>query len=297
MAARTAWRDLSPTEKAAREQAKTERLTELHEQLSKQVAELMNGDEWQAMLRAAARFHTYSVNNVLLIRLQFPGATRVAGYRAWQSLRRHVRKGETGIAIFAPVTYRTKIEVSDDQEEPSYIKQLRGFQIEHVFDISQTDGDPIPDVHPVPLEGDGPEELWDDIADMIRAEGYQVRRGQCAHRQANGETDPQTHIVTVRDDLAPLQAIKTLTHELAHIRLGHVQDLSTYHLCRGRCEVEAESTAFVVLLESGYDASAYSTVYVAGWADDPKMVQETAQRVIATARGIVEDLPAEELAA
>jgi antirestriction protein ArdC len=299
MATRTARRASSPAEQVGRDEAKAARLAELHTQLSDQVAQLVNGDDWQAMLRAAARFHRYSLNNVLLIRLQFPGASRVAGYRTWQSLGRQVRKGEKGIAVLAPITCRTNgatEEGSDDQDaQTPGVRQLRGFKIEHVFDISQTDGESLPDVRPVLLEGDCPPELWDDVADMIRARGYQVRRGQCAHLSANGETDPVTRIVSVRDDLAPLHAIKTLTHELAHILLGHVEDVSSYFLCRGRCEVEAESVAFVVLLEAGIDASAYSTVYVAGWADGPKTVHETAGRVVDCARGIVERIgPAED---
>jgi antirestriction protein ArdC len=288
-------RTLTPAEKAARDEANAAKLAEVHGRLADQVSQLVKGDQWQAMLRAAARFHTYSLNNVLLIHLQFPAASRVAGYRTWQSLGRQVRRGETGIAILAPVTY--KVQVEEDQDEHPEVKQLRGFKVELVFDISQTDGEPIPEVPPVLLEGDGPLDLWNSLADLVKTEGYEIRRGKCTHVTANGETDPLTHTVTVHDDLSPLQAIKTLTHELAHIRLGHVENLSTYHLCRGRCEVEAESVAFVVLLEAGYDASSYSTPYVAGWADDPKVIHETAQRVITAARGIVENMPAVDMAA
>jgi hypothetical protein len=94
----------------------------------------MNRDEWRAMLQAPARFHMYSLNNVLLIQLQMPTATRVAGYRTWQALHRQVHKGETGIAILAPVTYKTKGEDRDDEEESTEVRQLRGFKVEHVFD-------------------------------------------------------------------------------------------------------------------------------------------------------------------
>jgi IrrE N-terminal-like domain len=91
------------------------------------------------------------------------------------------------------------------------------------------------------------------------AAGYHVTRGTSSTPRANGETDPVSRTVTVRDDLSPAQAAKTLVHELAHIRLGHVESLPTYQSCRGRCEVEAESVAYLVCTGAGVDAGAAST--------------------------------------
>jgi hypothetical protein len=98
-----------PTTAAEREQhdqERQERLKELHQQLTGQVEALINGEQWRPMLRAAARFHTYSWRNVLLILSQRPEETRVAGHRTWQSLGRQVRRGDHGIAVLAPATYR-----------------------------------------------------------------------------------------------------------------------------------------------------------------------------------------------
>jgi antirestriction protein ArdC len=112
------------------------------------------------MLNVAACFHRYSLSNVLLILTQRPDATRVAGIRTWNRLGRRVRKGERGIAILAPCTYRGEQPADDSGREPDQSpaeppagaaprRVLRGFRIVHVFDVDQTDGDPIPDVQPV----------------------------------------------------------------------------------------------------------------------------------------------------
>ena len=205
-----------------------------------------------------------------------------------------MRRGERGIQILAPVTYRAQRDDEAEQPadgEPNRPRQLRGFKVEHVWDIAQTDGDPVPDVRPVLLEGEGPTGLWDLIATQVAAAGYHVTRGTCSNAQANGETDPVSKTVTVRDDLSPAQAAKTLVHELAHIRLGHVESGSSYQVCRGRCEVEAESVAYLVCTEAGVDAGDYSLPYVARRADgDVVVIQQSAERVLTAARCIIETM-------
>ena len=229
-----------------REQARAEKLEALHQTLTAQVAELVDSEAWQAMLRAAARFHRYSFGNVCMILTQRPTATQVAGFQTWRSLGRSVTKGEKGIAILAPVTYKTKetAERHDAQDEPhdeqpdaTGKRRLHGFKVEYVFDIEQTHGEPLPDVTPCALEGDAPVDLWDGLAFQVDGEGYRLRRGECARPTANGETDPMTKTVTVRADLPPAQACKTLAHELAHIRLGRVTGLPSSSGCRGVAEV------------------------------------------------------------
>ena len=183
-------------------------------------------------------------------------------------------------------TTRPSNDADDDASRP---RQLRGFKVEHVWDIAQTDGDPVPDVRPVLLEGEGPTGLWDLIATQVAAAGYHVTRGTCTNPQANGETDPVSKTVTVREDLSPAQAAKTLVHELAHIRLGHVESLPSYQACRGRCEVEAESVAYLVCTEAGVDAGDYSLPYVARWADgDVAVIRQSAECVLAVARSITD---------
>ena len=204
------------------------------------------------------------LGNLLLIGAQAPQATRVAGFRTWQSLGRQVRKGERGIATLAPCTYRPK---TADRAEPAGPAapagqepattcsggaasdagggQVRGFRVAHVFDIQQTGGDPLPDVAPALLTGQAPAGLWNDLAGQVAGHGYALERGDCGG--ANGYTDPTRRLVRVRDDLEEAHAVKTLAHELGHLECGHVTDLTTYLTCRGRCEVEAESVAYSLM--------------------------------------------------
>ncbi len=280
-----------------------DKLAALHEQISDGVAALVESQEWRAMLDTAAKFHSYSLGNLLLIGAQAPQATRVAGFRSCQSLGRQVRKGERGIAILAPCTYRPK--AADRAElagpagpEPATTcsggaapdaggKQVRGFRVVHVFALHQTEGAPLPEVAPSLLVGQAPAGLWDDLASQVTGYGYVLERGECAG--ANGYTDPTRRVVRVRDDIDDAQAVKVLAHELGHLECGHVKDLPTYLTCRGRCEVEAESVAYVVAAAHGLDASGYTFAYVAGWAGgDLTRVRQAAETVTKAARAILD---------
>ncbi len=278
-----------------------DKLVALHEQISDGVAALVESDGWRAMLDTAAKFHSYSLDNLLLIGGQAPQATRVAGFRTWQSLGRQVRKGERGIAILAPCTYRPK---AADRAEPAGPagqepaasdggvapdgggKQVRGFRVVHVFAQYQTEGAPLPEVAPALLTGQAPAGLWNDLASQVSGHGYVLERGACAG--ANGYTDPTRRVVRVRGDVDEAQAVKTLAHELGHLECGHVTDLPTYATCRGRCEVEAESIAYVVAAAHGLDASGYTFAYIAGWAGgDLTQVRQAAETVTKAARTIL----------
>jgi len=280
-----------------------DKLAVLHEQISDGVAALVQSDGWRAMLDTAAKFHSYSLGNLLLIGAQAPQATRVAGFRSWQSVGRQVRKGERGIAILAPCTYRPKTAdraepTAPADQEPATTstgglapdaggkKQVRGFRAVHVFDVAQTDGDALPEVAPALLVGQAPAGLWDDLASQVTGSGYALERGDCAG--ANGYTDPTRRVVRVRDDVDDAQAVKVLAHELGHLECGHVADLPTYLTCRGRCEVEAESVAYVVAAAHGLDAGGYTFAYVAGWAGgDLSVVRQSAETVTKAARTIL----------
>ena len=284
--------------------ARADRLTLLHQQLTRAVDDLAHGDAWRRMLDVAARLPTYSPSNVLLIAVQRPEATRVAGFRAWKSLGRHVLKGEKGIAILAPCLYRGRDtaekrvrqmppdEVTTTAQETAQ-RELRGFRVVHVFDVTQTDGDPLPDVAPELLAGSAPESLWERLVGLVEADGFVVERGDC--RGANGYTRFDDRVVRVRDDVEPAQAVKTMAHELGHIRADHeTRFVDTYYRsvdCRGVAEIEAESIAYLVTSAAGLDVGSHSVPYVAGWSGgDPALLRATACRVLATATDIDEEL-------
>lgn len=279
----------------------TDRLAVIHSKLSAAVEELAGSDEWRRMLAVAARFPTYSPSNVLLIAVQRPDATRVAGLRMWNAMGRRVRKGEKGIAILAPCLYRSRDAepVSPGVKEPDDVRgearQLQGFRAVHVFDVAQTDGEPLPEVAPKLLTGAAPESLWDRLADLVVGEGFTLERGDCGG--ANGHTRFDARVVRVRDDVDPAQAVKTLSHELGHIRAGHetrfLDPAQRTVECRGIAEVEAESIAYLVMTTAGMQCDAYSIPYVAGWSGgNAEVLRATSSRVLAVARIITTGLSA-----
>jgi DNA primase len=258
-------------------------LRKAHDKLQSAIVEIVSGDDWKRMLKVASNFHRYSFNNHLMILLQRPDATLVAGFQKWKSMGRFIRKGEKGIAIFAPCKYRTKIGTEDDEEQT--LQSIRGFRVVYVFDISQTEGDEIPGfdaVRPRLLDGAAPEGIWNALVSQARAAGFEVTRVR--KRAENGHCNFLKRAIAVRPDVASAQAVKTLVHELAHALL-HGDELVR---SREIQEVEVESVAFIVCNAVGLDTSEYSFAYVARWSDGlVELVRDTAERVIACAKDIL----------
>ena len=278
----------------AAEAARTATLESMHTQLVERVASLDSAQEWGAWLRFANSFHHYSFNNTVLIWSQRPEATMVAGYRAWQAKGRQVRRGETAIRVLGPVTSR---EVTVDEHGNSVrgadgkpIQEVRivGVKPVSVFDVSQTDGDPLPEPPQAQLlTGQAPAGLWDALQTFVESHGYTVSRGECPDG-ANGVTMFDQRQVRVRADVDDAQAVRTLAHEAGHVLL-HAPGQRESFACRGIAEVEAESVAFMVTAAHGLDASQYTFTYLTGWAhhattpDGPSvedLVKATGQRVI-----------------
>jgi len=259
------------------------RIDEAHAEMTAAVAALSSSDDWKAFLAFSAKLHTYSAGNQMWLFGQakargWDDLGHVAGFRTWVTLGRHVRKGEKGLAVLAPV----RVKVTDDDGEHWAV---RGFKIEHVFAARQTDGDgEIPEpIRPELLCGEGPEGAWDALAALVEAKGYTILRAPLA--PANGVTRPIERTVTVADRLDPAAAVKTLAHELAHVLLHEDVD---YHANRGRCEVEAESVAYLVCAGLGLATDAYSFPYVATWASgDTKVVIAAADAAIKCATAIL----------
>lgn len=280
--------------------SRSDRFDQLHAQLTAAVKDLASSDAWRRMLEVAARLPSYSPSNVLLIAAQRPDATRVAGYGTWKSLGRQVRKGEKGIAILAPCLYRSREERDTPREDPTTPdemvitrRELRGFRVVHVFDVSQTEGDRLPEIEPELLAGAAPAHLWDGLARLVEADGFSVERGDCGG--ANGYTRFDGHVVRVRDDVEPAQAVKTLAHELGHIRADHENRFQdTYRRsvqCRGIAEVEAESIAYLITTAAGLESAAYAVPYVTGWSGgDATLLRESASRALTIATQVDLDL-------
>ncbi len=223
----------------------------LLDQLAHEVVALRRGEAWQRYLKVQARFHRYSPRNVLLIALQRPEATSVAGFRTWASLGRQVRRGERALSILAPMVRR-----SEGDEE----LLVMGFRWVSVFDVAQTVGEPLPT--PVSLlEGAEPRALRASLERAARTAGFEVVLDELP-AGVNGECRWSSATIALSAVTAPLQQAKTLAHELGHALLHrHEPD-------RARAEIEAESVAFVVLAAHGADATPYSAGYLASWLGD-----------------------------
>jgi hypothetical protein len=251
------------------------------------VERLATSEGWTHYLDMASRLHKYSANNTLLILMQRPDATAVAGYREWQKMGRQVRQGSHAIWILAPNKYKIETE-NEETGEKDVAVGLRGFRPAAVFALEDTDGPELP--KPALLAGEAPAAIWDGVVDLLQETGYSVSREEIQSR-ANGDTDPQIRRVRVDSRLSPFQALKTLIHEHHHVALGHVESIEEYRLHRGLQEVEAESATYVAMGALGFDTSAYSFDYITGWANgDPKLLMATAERVLDAAHGTIERL-------
>jgi hypothetical protein len=299
------------------------RLRAVHERLTAAISDLTSAENWQLMLRTAARLPTYSPHNVLLITSQFPQASAVAGFHTWKQLGRAVRKGGKGIAILAPVRRRTTGteaarehaaaidltgmtptsaparstgDLAPEATGPGS-RRVVGFRVVHVFDISQTDGPDLPEPpRPVLLDGQAPAGLLDGLTRQVHEQGYQLLRldFDLAHPGVgvpNGVTDYFARTVIVRPDLSQAQTCKTLAHELGHVLL-HAPTARPGDLTRPQAEVEAESVAYVVAAAHGLDTSGYTIPYVAGWSEgNLELLARSAERVVATAHTILTHTP------
>lgn len=187
-------RELTTEQKAQFAEQRQAELERLQGEITAKATEISAGPQWQAWLQTAAKFHRYSFKNQLLIMIQRPDATAVAGFNVWRdSFRRHVNKGEKGIRILAPVTKR--VEELDPSGKPVIVdgKPVRdtrmiGVKLVSVFDVSQTNGEPLPQA-PAPqlLRGEAPAGLWDALAEIVENEGFGLERGDCG--SANGWTN------------------------------------------------------------------------------------------------------------
>ncbi len=251
------------------------------ERLRAGVTELLDSEAWQTALKFKTKFHSYSFNNALLIYLQRPDATLVAGYRRWQELGRQVRKGETSLSILAPIVRKVAEEKSGEEEQ-----RVVGFRSARVFDVSQTDGEPLPEL-PVPTLLEADSKVIREV--LIRAEAFAAAKGfpvcyQELRAGVFGSFSVTKRTITVRAELPPLQTLKTLIHELAHALLhAEPEEGEQRHLC----ELEAESCAFLVLHELGLDTSRYTFPYLASWTDHPDELLAAGEKAARAATGMV----------
>lgn len=237
-----------------------------------------------------SKFHNYSFNNTLLIAMQKPDATLVAGYKAWQrNFERHVKKGEKGIRILAPAPYKMKEEqekIDPVTNEPMLDKdgmpiieeveiKIPAFRVVPVFDVSQTDGKELPElsVSELSAEVEGYQEFMSALEAVSPVPiGYEDIPGE-----AKGYFDITLNRVAIQEGMSESQTVKTAIHEVAHAKLhSREREKETdflEHKDRNTKEVEAESVAYTVCQHFGIDTSDYSFGYIAGWSSGKEMTE------------------------
>jgi hypothetical protein len=310
-----------------------DRLKAVQETLAASIEAVFASDDWRAALTAAARFHNYSFDNVLLIyaqhraafaasRVSAPEPSMVAGFRQWQAMGRQVQGGQHGYKILRPnrIQWREtqdpgsgawrRMERTERLRPGAPIRQRsrlnpnRPFDLATVFDVSQTEGEPVPTPPaPVILAGRAPGGLWAGLAEQVAAHGFTLCDAPSARDLggANGITSWADATMTVRIDMDDAARAKTLAHELGHVLLhdprgadGRVDMALAMAVTRGVKEVEAESVAFLIGAAHGMDTSDYSLPYISTWASRDEglaTVRATGTRVIATARRVLDELP------
>ena len=285
-------------------QNSAERMKEITDRLETGIQELFESERYKAYLTTMSKFHSYSFNNTLLIAMQ--GGQLVAGYNKWRDdFHRNVRKGEKAIKILAPAPFKAKKEVQklDAQGRPVMGKdgkpvtevkeiQVPAFKIVSVFDVSQTEGEPLPSI--------GVEELTGSVeryGEFFKAL-EQTSPVPIGFEDIPGGSHGYYHLtekrIAIQEGMSELQTLKTAIHEIAHSKL-HAIDPEAPAIeqadrpdSRTR-EVQAESVAYAVCQHYGLDTSDYSFGYVAGWSSgkDLKELKASLETIRATAHELI----------
>ena len=260
-----------------------EKLKEITDRLEQGITELFESERYREYLRVMSKFHNYSINNTLLIAMQKPDASLVAGFSAWKNnFERNVMKGQKGIKIIAPSPYKIKQEmqkIDPHTQKPVIGKDgkpvteekevtIPAYKVVSVFDVSQTEGKELPDIAVDELTGDV-DRYKDFFAALEKTSPVPI-----AFENIEGGSHGYYHLedkrIAINEGMSELQTLKTAIHEIAHAKL-HDIDLNAPkdeqpRVDRRTREVEAESVAYTVCQHYGLDTSDYSFGYVAGWS-------------------------------
>lgn len=261
----------------------------------KELADSLRQGKSQSLLRYLAfmaRFHQYSFGNCLLIALQRPEATLVAGFQRWKQLGRTVRRNERGIALLAPMIGRRQPTDSDSEDDSSAEtaahtsrsgSTIRGFRIVYVFDVSQTEGRELASF--AQLSGD-PGDHIPKLEQLIAARGIQLEYVTSVLQGANGASFGGRIQISLQ--LPPPQQFSTLVHELAHELLHHGPQRE--QLSKAVRETEAESVAYVVCRAIGLECSTRAADYIQLWSGSEQTLQESLDRIRTVARDLLQEL-------
>ena len=250
---------------------KREKMQEIMKQLEDGVAAVFTSDNYIRLLDMLSKFHSYSVNNCILILTQRPDATQVASYQTWKKVGCQVRKGEKGIKVLVPIPFkyqkeRTTVDENGNDITETVEAQGLNFRVGYVFDASQVDGE-IPTL--AKELQDNPEYLQKAV-DRIVNENEDISYDTTLKQGgANGYYRVDTKQIFLRPSMSSTQTLKTIIHEKAHSLLHNSEAKEVY--TREAKEVQAESVAYCVSAAFGLDTSDYSFGYVAGWSSNREL--------------------------
>ena len=252
-----------------KETMRENKLEEILSQLEQGITALFESERYSTYLKTLSKFHSYSLNNTILIVLQNPEATHVAGYTAWKKdFGRQVVSGETGIKIIAPIKVKKEAEVPEAEDDVFFIP---AFKIVTVFDISQTKGKELPTIGIDMLTGDV-ETYRDFFIAIEKASPVPVAFEQIEGR-AKGYYHLEERRVVLKQGMSELQTLKTAIHEIAHAKLHGIEQNDQPPKDHHTREVEAESVAYTVCQHYGLDTSEYSFGYIAGWSSGKELAE------------------------
>ncbi|MBR4199980.1 MAG: hypothetical protein IKQ91_01720 [Oscillospiraceae bacterium] len=294
-----------------------EKVDALMNKLETGIHDFMQSGKYQEYLRTMSKFHNYSFRNCVLIAMQKPDATYVAGYSAWkEKFDRQVGRGEKAIRILAPAPYEVSVERekkdahgrtvygADGKPVTETVKEKRlSFRSASVFDVSQTDGKPLPQIA---AELDGSVEDYELMLQAIRDTSDAPVTIEKFSGSAKGYYDRADHSIHIQEGMGEMQTVKTALHERAHSILHNDNAEGAAEKTRETKECEAESVAFVVCDHFGLDTGDYSFPYLASWSsgmDLPEIhasletIQKTADDMISTIGARFLELKAERNAA
>lgn len=265
--------------------SRTDKVKEITDKLEQGIKDLFESEKYMNYLKVMSRFHNYSFNNSLLIAMQKPDATFVAGYTSWEkNFDRHVQKGQKGIRILAPSPYKIKKDV--DKIDPNTQQPIRGrdgkplreqvevtipaYKITTVFDISQTQGRELPEIVS-DLQNDV--EGYSRFMEALKAVSPVPIESRLIEGGSHGYYHLEDKMIVIKEGMSQQQTLKTCIHEIAHALL-HDNDTGKERdnlPDRRTKEVEAESIAYTVCQHFGIDSSDYSFGYVAGWSSGKEL--------------------------
>ena len=269
------------------ERIEKQKVKEITDKLEEGLKELFESEKYKSYLSTMSKFHNYSFNNTLLIAMQKPEATLVAGYKAWQkNFERHVNKGEKAIRILAPAPYKIKEErdkidpvtgemTFDENGMPQKEEvevTIPAFRAVSVFDVSQTDGKPIPELEALELLSTV--EGYEDFVNALMFVSPVPIGFEDIPGDSKGYYHTEEKRIAIQENMSESQTLKTMVHEVAHSMLHNKevnQDILAPAKDRNTKEVEAESVAYTVCHHFGIDTSDYSFGYIAGWSSGKDM--------------------------